>query len=294
MIGFCYAQTFLAKYRVFGSLLGWPLDNDFTFILKFYQFFGGSFIPPSSSLSKFVMVTMSDLKIFVQGSLYFTELLLLFMCFSRRLSFVLIPFIIIFHLVFFITAGVFFWKWILVNIFAFVLLIKFQKYKSRNLLLLFFILITGKSIFLTSDLGWKDPSNFKHNVWMVNSSACINDAKYPSEWQFEENGMKFSSLNPKIFYPFTKQMAMSWKFFKISESQILQDKLDRLIGKSLRSKTVHFFNHIWPIDKYYCDISIDKIDQIKLIKFDITFGERDEIIKSKSVIGTQYTFHREQ
>ncbi|MDC0438547.1 hypothetical protein OAL56_00520 [Candidatus Pelagibacter sp.] len=263
-----------------------------------------SFIPSILSLDSFnqpnfdKIISLDEINLFMNISTLIVQLGCIFFVTKHILNkFLLISFDIS-HILIFLFSGIFFYKWIFLNIFFLIFFIKFKNYEliiKKHLVMLIFCMLGSYKFFGTEALAWYDGHFVKRNYLSVK----FNDGK---TYELPKNIFLHLSItaeqgrliaNPGDVYAgnfgSTKQYDIYKKSFKCDVPQnlkinrknknLIEKKYKKLFLKHKKlleknnfynkkiSNTFFFPHHIWSnmsYFKYLDNYSFDDIDEIKL------------------------------
>lgn len=198
---------FLASYGKFR--LDWLQENQTFNLYSSVQVFGWlQFLPDyiTISLGSFIKNNNN----FIQISVIIIELLLpIIILLHRRLVLPTLSLYIVFHIMIFLFSGIFFWKWILLEISLIFIIKYFQLNLSKSkYLLLYFPLLFCSSLFLKSfSLSWLDSGYIHHYKFhfQTDSNEIITlDASFfsPYDLIFAQNRFHYLFNNKVLSYTF--------------------------------------------------------------------------------------------
>ncbi|MCX6350679.1 MAG: hypothetical protein NTX03_02330 [Bacteroidetes bacterium] len=248
MIGVAYFTSAVYKIYPDTHFYNWILDNNFTYTVAYYFNFGGDIFGGNEGLKMQFINFCNDYHVLIQALTFGIEFLFLFFLLNRKIAWIAFVGIVIFHLLFFSFSGILFWKWIVVGALFFVVLKRENIYrlplKSRIIATIFF-LVVGNFIFLIPKLGWKDPAKVSYYQWAYQIPKQNFKSKNP--YSFSNDSATFISINPATFFPYEKNMGMSWKFYKVKENE-----LDFFFDMMLPLKShPPLYNHLWFQQNYF-------------------------------------------
>lgn len=158
----------------YGKLsLGWLQENQTFNLYSSVQVFGWlQFLPEyiTISLGSFIKNNNS----FIQISAITIEVLLpIVILMHRRLTLSILSIYIVFHIMIFFLSGIFFWKWIILEL-AIIFIIfnyKINLCKSKYLLVYFPLLFCSSVFFKTVDLAWYDSGYVHHYKFHIQTDS---------------------------------------------------------------------------------------------------------------------------
>ena len=211
------------------------------------------------------------------------ELSSILILFNRQLSSVILFGFILLHFFIFIFSGIFFWKWMLLNLFLIILIYRLDlKYSktlfSRPNFILSVLLILLSPIYLNPlKLGWIDSNlNNFYDIKLVGESGRVynvsRDFMSPYDIIFSQN--RFYFLNKEAMLVDTYGTCFNIdtcdKLRKITERSVLEKEINSLQGKYFyNKKKIGRFNHF--IKVYFTNLNLKLSKDIIINRFSPPF-----------------------
>lgn len=226
IIGNWYINAGFAKL-----LMGWLMDSNL-YNLGVAAFEAG-WLSENRSFATKMYKLIDEYHLIFQGFAMLIELVVpLIILMRRRLTLLALLLFVLFHVGVFLSTGIFFWKWILLELL--IVIIIFKKinstsfYTLKNQIVYFMLLLLCGNFFSKVDLAWLDSGFLTTYTFYLETD---NDEKYkldssyfaPYDLNFAQG--RFSFLNKRKQLPSsTYGSTINKKFNEIMKSENLEEK----------------------------------------------------------------------
>ena len=200
-----YFYSGLYKLLLDGGMTSWIQTNKTYYLLLNAHSSGHLPISHYQNLFKFVYEACRDNYILSNAFIITTQLISLVILYRIRWACALIILYDLIHLVIFLTTGIFFWKWIILNVLLVISLTKLNiKILPTSVFTMAIIcILTAKTLFFTAKLAWYDTPalNDAHIVAITHDGS---EHRVPSNY-FLDSSVTYAQQ--RVGLPFTGQFA---------------------------------------------------------------------------------------
>lgn len=313
-----YFYSGLYKLLLDGGILSWIQTNKTYFLLLNAYSSGNLPISHYQELFKYIYEIYKDNYVLSNLLIVSSQLISLIILFRIRWACALIILYDIIHLIIFLTTGIFFWKWILLNILLVVSLSKMnlKKLPTSIFILSILCILTAKTLFFTAKLAWYDTPalNDAHIIAITDEGK---EYRVPSNYFLDTSvtfaqqrvGLPFIGHLPTKTFGTTfntqiKNNAESCNFLNSSEidQPLSLDILRRYIARHHTYVLRHlnsdgllnydlYPHHIWSNPKEFT--SFQKLDKRKIITYKFIINSvcntyNDRKVHSKLMKSSEY------
>ena len=281
LIGTNYFIPGLHKLIISPNYYEWITENQISnLVLNAHSRDWLTFISDNNFL--LLVSIIKDYNIVITVSTIILEISGLFILNNRKLTIFLLLSFIIFHIIIFLTSGVFFWKWILFNLCIYFLLLKYKNefkdlYNNSNRILVIILISLSPIIFNPVWLGWWDiniNNTFKYYTKINNEECQISGnlfKPYEQLFTFSWHIKDFVNLKSNYY----KLYLADYKMLEFSKAgkDIIRDTLENSLYKSTKRKKI--------FDKFISKFLKNKIQNNFLDNFHISHIWTNKYLKNE-------------
>ena len=207
IIGIWYLKAGIGKHQI-----DWLTENNLYYLLSASTLFGWlSFVPNGFLITSSTF--LKDHHLIINSLTFFVELIVpVTIFFNRRTAILGLSFYISFHLMVFLSSGIFFWKWVLLEITIISVLFFFkEQFRSffgiKNTFIYLVVLISGFFFFESKFLVWLDSGYTKsYHFYLKDKNQKLTklDASFFSPYDviFAQNRFNYLDSLPNISYTY--------------------------------------------------------------------------------------------